>query len=270
MDYCRGTGSSVEKHIVDILIKERAPRLAAGPFWPVINPVLKALLGYKRACALADAIAPMAGAAALKYVSSLLRLNTKTQGLEHIPGDGRCIIVVNHPTGIADGIAMYDAVRPFRPDLRFFANADALRVCAGLSDVLIPVEWPPQKRTLQSTKATVGAAREALESDCAVVIFPAGALARRINGVLQDPQWEHSAVALARKKHAPIIPAHVAGPFPCLFHLFDSFSHELRDVTLFHELLNKAEGHYTLTFGNPVNAELFDLSHKALTMRLKT
>jgi putative hemolysin len=257
------------QHIVDVLIEERAPRLAGGPFWPLLGPVLRAVLGYAKARAMADAIAPMAGGEALQHVSALLSLDVAARGLERVPSNGRCILISNHPTGIADGIALYDALIAHRPDLCFFANADALRVCQGLTDVLIPVAWPAQTRTLQSTKETLRMARAALQADRAIAIFAAGAIARRLDGVLQDPPWEHSAVALARKHGAPIIPLHVSGPYPVLFHFFDRFSEELRDITLFHELLNKTGGAYQLTFGAPVAPDALPGSSAEITERLK-
>lgn len=257
------------KHIVDVLIEERAPHLVSGPFWPVLGPMLRALLGYRKARAMADAIAPLTGAAALDHISNVLRLNVCSHGLDRIPHYGRCIIVANHPTGVADGIAMYDAVHPIRPDLCFLANADAHRICAGLIDVLIPVVWPARKRTLQSTKLTLRMAQEALHDERAIVIFAAGAIARRVGGVTRDPEWEHSAVGLARKHSVPVIPTHLSGPFPFLFHLFDRVSSELRDITFLHELLNKIESNYGLIFGPPVDVSAHDGSNAVLTNRLK-
>jgi hypothetical protein len=67
-------------------------------------------------------------------VAHLLQVRTQTQGFEHIPQSGRCVIVANHPTGIADGIAAWDAIKPIRPDLIFYANAEAHRVSAGFTD----------------------------------------------------------------------------------------------------------------------------------------
>lgn len=257
------------KHIVDVLIEERAPHLAASPFWPLLRPPLYLLLGYRKARNMTDAIAPLSGLAAMDYVSKLLRLNISIRGIDNIPKSGACIIVANHPTGIADGLAMYDALRPIRPELCFFANADAHRVCPGFYDVLIPVAWPPEKRTMKATKLTLRMAREALDEQRAVIIFPAGRLARRIEGVIQDPKWEHSAVALARKFGAPVIPAHVSGPFPRLFHFFNRFSPELRDITLFHELLNKVEGDYKLIFGKPIDPCTLSQDSEAATARIK-
>jgi putative hemolysin len=58
-----------------------------------------------------------------------------------------------------------------------------------------------------------------------------------------------SALSLAKKHNAPILPIHMTGPNSTLFHLFDRVSRELRDITLFHELLNKRGGQFSLTLG---------------------
>ncbi len=93
-------------HIIDVLIAERAPKLAASLAWPVLRPVLYSFLDYGRARRLADAIAPLPRRAALDYVSRLLDVKVATAGLERVPREGRMIVVCNHPTGIADGIAV--------------------------------------------------------------------------------------------------------------------------------------------------------------------
>jgi putative hemolysin len=257
-------------HIVDVLIEERCPRLAAVPAWPAVRPALYAALNYNAARRMADAIAPLSGKAALTYVSDLLHLKLEVTGAERIPGAGRCVVVANHPTGIADGLAVRDLLAPRRPDHIFFANADALRVCPGFAETLIPVEWVMAKRSLEKTKLTLRAANQAFAAERAVVIFPAGRLARRIEGVVQDPEWEPSAVTLARKHKAPVVPLHVEGPYPIFFHTFSRFSKELSDITLFHELLNKAGTTYRITVGKPIAPETLAGDAAAISARLKT
>jgi putative hemolysin len=240
-------------HIVDVLIAERAPKLSASPAWPLVRPLLYALLDYRRAVAMADAIAPMSGREAIEYVSRLLKVKVEVRGLERLPRTGRVVVVANHPTGIADGIAVYDALKAARPDMVFYANSDAHRVAPRLSDVLIPVEWVEAKRTRERTRLTLQMTREALEAERALMIFPAGRLARRApDGVLVDKPWAASALSIARKYEAPVVPVHVAGPWATLFHLFDRVSGELRDITLFHELLNKRGQRFSLTVGHPI------------------
>jgi putative hemolysin len=237
------------KHIVDVLIEERAPHLSNGPLWPLLRPALYSVLNYKKAVRMADAIAQMSGSEALDYVSQLLSIKLKISGLERMPRKGAFIILANHPTGITDGMAMYDAIKDVRPDLMFYANADAHRACPGYADNLIPVEWVLGKRTRERTRLTLKLTEDAIAARRPIVIFPAGRLARMRNGVLTDPEWMASAASIARKYSLPVLPCHVAGPYAFWFHTFSAFSTELRDITLFHELLNKRGKTYELTFG---------------------
>ena len=257
-------------HIVDVLIAERAPKLSGGPLWPLLRPALYAMLDYGKARRMADAIQPLPGRAALDHVSDLLALRVATSGLDRIPASGRLVLVCNHPTGIADGVAVFDALKALRPDICFYANADAHRVSPGLSDVLIPVEWVEAKRTREKTRATLTLTREALEAERCLAIFPAGRLARRQpDGSLSDPEWMSSAVSIARKYEAAVVPIHVAGPWSAMFHFFHGFSTELRDITLFHELLNKRGRPFTLTVGHPIPPAALDGDPGQVTARLK-
>lgn len=257
-------------HIVDVLIAERAPRLSGGPLWPLLRPLLYAMLDYGKARRMADAIHPMPGGPALEYVSDLLALQVAVSGLERIPASGRLVVVCNHPTGIADGVAVYDALKALRPDICFYANADAHRVSPGFHDVLIPVEWVETKRTREKTRVTLQLTREALEAERCLAIFPAGRLARKEpDGTLADPEWMSSAVSIARKYEAPVVPIHVTGPWSAMFHFFHGFSTELRDITLFHELLNKRGRPFSLTVGHPIPAGALDGDPGEVTERLK-
>jgi putative hemolysin len=242
-------------HIVDDLIVERAPTLANSPVWPVARPLLYGLLGYDKARRMADTIAPMTGQDALEYVSDLLALKVESEGLERVPTTGAIITASNHPTGIADGVAVYDALKTVRRDLVFFANADAHRVAEGFDDILIPVELSSTKRSREATRLTLQRTNAALEANKALVTFPSGRLARVRDKVLLDEPWQPTTVSLARKFECPIVPIHVAGPWSFLFHFFDSFSGELRDITLFHELLNKKGQAFKLIVGEPIDAE---------------
>ncbi|MFT4936049.1 MAG: putative hemolysin [Pseudoalteromonas distincta] len=257
-------------HIVDVLIAERAPALSRHPTWPLLRPALYGLLDYGKARRMADAIAPLPGREALERVSGLLDVRLTVSGLERLPKQGRVVVIANHPTGIADGVAVYDAFKARRPDLCFYANSDAHRVAPGFADVLIPVEWVEEKRTRERTRLTLQRTREAMEAERALVIFPSGRLARRQpDGLLADPPWMSSAVSIARKYEAPVVPLHVAGPWSTLFHLFNRVSAELRDITLFHELLNKRGGQYGLTLGPTVAPEALAGDPLAATEALK-
>jgi len=259
-----------QPHICDVLIAERAPRLTRSVVWPVVGPLLYRLLNYAAARRMADGVAGLSGQAAFDHLSDLLDLRVQTLNLERIPATGRCVIVCNHPTGIADGIAVYDAIRTRRADAIFFANADALRVSPRLDEIVIPVEWVVEKRTRQKTRATLDAARAAFEAERCVVMFPAGRLARvGRDGSLTDPEWAPTAASMARKYAAPIVPIHVSGPTSHLFHLFNRVSSELRDITLFHELLNKRKQAFQLSVGKAIPPSRLDIDATRATYALK-
>ena len=258
-------------HICDVLIAERAPRLTGSVFWPALRPLFYRLLGYRHARTMADAVGPLSGLEALGHMSNLLELEVSAFNLDRIPATGRCVVVCNHPTGIADGIAVHDAVSRRRPDAIFFANADALRVAPRLSETVIPVEWVVSKRTREKTRLTLLAAREAFEAERCVVLFPAGRISRiGADGALADPVWAATAASLARKYAAPVVPIHVAGPRSHLFHLFHRISDELRDITLFHELLNKQGKAFRLHVGRPVDPAGLPADAVEATLALKT
>ena len=264
------TPSRAGPHICDVLIAERAPRLTGSPLWPLARPFLYKLLNYRHAVRMADAVRPLSGAEALDYMSDLLDLKVAVMNPDRIPASGRCIVVANHPTGIADGIAVFDAIRARRQDAVFFANADAVRVSPRLGETIIPVEWVVDKRTREKTRATLQAAKAAFEAERCVVMFPAGRLARvGRDGSVTDPEWAPTAASLARKYEAPVVPIHVAGPESRLFHWFDRISPELRDITLFHELLNKKRKRFFLKVGKPIPPSRLDIDAGRATYALK-
>jgi len=243
------TAPAAAKHIVDEMIEERAPKLSSSAAWPILRPVLYTILNYRKAVRMADAIQPMGGGEAMDYISKLLEVKLKTSGLERMPKDGAFLILCNHPTGIVDGLAMYDAVKAIRPDILFYANSDALRVCPRFDEALIPVEWVLAKRTRERTRVTLKMTDEAFAQNRPIAIFAAGRLARMRDGLLTDPEWMPTAASLARKYELPILPVHMSGPYSFWFHSFAKISAELRDITLFHELLNKRGKTFNLTVG---------------------
>jgi putative hemolysin len=257
-------------HIVDALIAERAPGLTGSWMWPLLRPPIYALLEYGKARRMADAIAPLGGRETMDYVSGLLELKVEARFLERIPATGRWLAVCNHPTGIADGLAVYRALKRVREDFVFYANADALRVSPRLDEVILPVEWQEGKRTPARTRKTLAQTKAIFEAEGAIVVFPAGRLSRREpSGLLTDPAWMSGALSMARRYGAPVLPMHLEGPWSTLFHLFHRFSPELRDMTLFHELLNKKGGQFRLTVGQLIAPEALVGDDAAATLALK-
>ncbi len=243
-------------HIVDELIEERSKGLRTRPWlWKFITTALYPILGYKKAIALIDAVQDKEALDILRHVSDLLELRIETTGLEHVPKTGKAMLVANHPAGIADGIAVYDALRERREDLVIFANRDAIRMAPGLASHIIPVEWVEEKRTRERQREMIKHIVEAFREEKLVIIFPSGRLAYlRWKGLTERP-WQTTAVNLAQKYQCNIIPMHIKARNSAFFYFVSLFSEELRDITLFHELLNKKRQKYRMRIGAPVSAE---------------
>lgn len=259
-----------EKHIVEVLIEERAPKLVASPLWPLYRAVLYPLLREPEAVRMADAIQAMSGREAMDFVSRLLSLDVTISGAENVPAKGRVLIAPIHPTGIADGIAVYDALLPLRPDLIFFANRDAVRVLPRFVEILIPVEWVIAKRSRERSRETLIASRDAFAGERCIVLFPSGRLAFMDESkVLTEQDWQPSVAIFARKYECPIVPVHIAARNSWLYYWFRRLGPELRDITLFNELLNKKCSPFHITFGKSIPSEALEGEPGAVTAALR-
>jgi putative hemolysin len=238
---------------LDPLIAERAPWLFAGrPVHRAARRALMAILGYDRTVALAERLRDEPAPRILETVAAMIARDVEATGLEHIPRNGPALIVANHPTGIADGIVLWHLIGPLRPDLWIYANRDILRVLPQLDSVIVPVEWRPEKRSLTKTRETMEITRAAIEAGRMGVIFPSGRLAKRSGLTLVERPWMASAAMLARRYDLPVIPLNIRARNSALFYLFDLVHPTLRDITLFHETLNKGRQPFRVTVGRPV------------------
>ena len=167
---------------------------------------------------------------------------------------GPALIVANHPTGIADGIILNGLLNTIRPDAYFFANRDILRVFPQMETMIAPVEWRKEQRSHAKTRETMAYVRQATDQGRLGGMFPSGRLAKRRGLRLYERPWMASAAMLARKFDLPVIPANVQARNSALFYLFDLIHPTLRDITLFHETLNKEKQPFRVTVGEPISA----------------
>jgi putative hemolysin len=243
-------------HMIDTLIAERAPRL----FGPTLGGrlarrLLYPFLGYRQAVALADAMQGRSGFEALEVVSETLHLALEVTGAEYLPRTGPALLVANHPTGIADGIAVFDLLKAVRPDFMIFANRDAVRIAPALEDVIIPVEWRASERSRARMRETLSGTRRAFAEGRLVVVFPSGRLAYRDRGQLRERPWQSTALSLARRHQVPIIPMHLGAQNSPVFYGTARLSDQLRDITLFYEVMNKKGAAYRMTLAPPLAPE---------------
>ncbi len=239
---------------IDPLIEERAPWLARpGLSARLARTILDKSLSYDRTVALGERYKDLTTADLMGDLGRMLAREVMVSGLHHLPRHGAAMIVANHPTGIADGIVLWHLLHPIRPDLYFYANRDILRVLPQMADSIAPVEWRLEKRSHAKTRETMAYTRAATEEGRLAVIFPSGRLMQRRGLRLHERPWMPSAAMIARKFEMPVIPVNIRARNSVLFYLFDAIHPTLRDITLFHEMLNKARQPYVVTVGEPIS-----------------
>ncbi len=242
------------KDRIDPLIEERAPWLFSNR--PGIRPVrslLNRMLGYEKTLAIGESIKDMSSDELMAVMGHLLARDVEVSGLSHLPRHGAALVVANHPTGIGDGIILHHILREIRPDAYYFANHDILRVLPQMADMIAPVEWRLEKRSHAKTRETMAYTRRAVDAGRLGVIFPSGRLAKRRGLQLHERPWMASAAMIARKFDLPVIPVNIRARNSWVFYLFDVIHPTLRDITLFHETLNKDRQPFRITLGEPIS-----------------
>jgi putative hemolysin len=248
------------------MIEERCSSWVKHWSWPAVRPVLYSMLGCRKAIRRADDIKKLpSGEACFAYLDQALALNVTSTGLKRVPRTGRTIIVANHPTGLADSSIVLAELKIVRTDIELMANADACRINPSFAEVITPVEWVKEMRTVAKTKETLRRAAAAFAAERLLMIFPSGAPAQMRNGKLTDEPWLPTAVTLARKNKAPLTPLHITGRNSALYYRFCNLNRESRDITLFHELLNKQGDKLHLTFGKQIPWEHLTGDPQAVT-----
>ncbi|MDT0682881.1 lysophospholipid acyltransferase family protein [Roseicyclus sp. F158] len=241
---------------IDPLIAERAKWLFKdNAFCRSARHLLDKTLSYDKTLELGSELRDAPNAEIMDRVAGIIARDVKITGLDRIPASGPALVVANHPTGIADGVILWHALRAKRPDLFVYANSDILRVMPQMETMICPVEWREDKRTHAKTRETMAYTRKAIKDGRIGVIFPSGRLAKRRGLSLHERPWMASAAMIARKFDLDVIPINIRARNSVLFYLFDLLHPSLRDITLFHETLNKGRQPYRLTVGRPIPAK---------------
>jgi putative hemolysin len=163
-------------------------------------------------------------------------------GEQNIPKERGIILAANHPLGGMDGIAFIHAVGKIRPDIRFLVN-DLLMTFNNFDPIFVPVNKHGRNSKEGNQKI-----EEAYSQGHAVLIFPAGLVSRKQNGIIRDLDWKKSFVTKARKYQLDILPCHIGG----------------RNSEFFYNLAN-----WRKRFGVKANLEMFWLVDEMYQQRNK-
>ena len=145
-------------------------------------------------------------------------LRVTSFGMEHVPSEGRALIISNHSGGIGADAAMIITSQ--------ILNEDSPRIAHGMAEYFFN-KWPFVSPLMDRVGHLTGIPEHAvrlLEADRLVVAFPEGA---RGTGKLYKDRYElvrfgTGFMRLALKTKSPVIPTAFIGgeeAFPTLFHI---------------------------------------------------
>lgn len=187
-------------------------------------------------------------------------ITISSSGLENIPKTGPLIIVLNHPLGGMDALALISLLKNHRPDLRFIVN-DILMNLENLSGLFVGInKHGINKKNVRED------IEKAFKSEHAICIFPAGLVSRKINGLVQDLEWKRTFVTYARSLDRTVIPIKIDGQLSPFFYRlsrvrrFFRIKANIEMLYLADELFKQRNKTLTFTVGQAINMNQFDTS----------
>ena len=191
-----------------------------------------------------------------------LGVEIEVEGLENLPKDGRkYTFASNHPLGAIDGVTLGAVIgKEYDGNIKYLMN-DLLMNLKGMAPLGIPInKFGGQARALPRLL------NEVYESDCQMLIFPAGLCSRTIDGKIQDIEWGKSFVKKSRDTGRDIVPIHFDGENSKRFYRIATWQKRLGlkfnfAMMLLPSEMYKSKGRkYKITIGKPIAISSLDRS----------
>jgi len=155
-----------------------------------------------------------------KFCSAIVEefgIKVEISGIENIPISGGVVLVMNHPLGGMDAMALVHAIKEKRTDIKFIVN-DLLLHLTPLQDLFVGVNkhGTNERKIHQQTT-------DLFASDSVIGIFPAGLVSRKIKGEIQDLEWKKMFVKYAKRHKKTIVPIYIEGKLSNFFYKLSNF-----------------------------------------------
>ena len=193
---------------------------------------------------------------ALKYVG----ITYRTRGSENLDLSKKYIFACNHPLGGPEALIIGSIFRKIYGNGFIVPANQILYNMKPLQEFFVPVSIVPGKQ-----KRSIGDAfAKMFESDNQVLIFPAGACAKKIKGQIVEMPWMKTFVTQTRKYERDVVPVHISGHNSRWYFFLSWLSRTLGlkfnigMLYLVDELFNKKGEEFVITFGKPVPYTTFD------------
>jgi 1-acyl-sn-glycerol-3-phosphate acyltransferase len=186
----------------------------------------------------------------------LLKLNVQfdEEKIKAIPKKGPLLIVANHPFGVLDGLIVCWLTSKIRSDFKVLTHSLLLRA-PETKGFLLPIDFSDAKDAMKTNLETRKAARNILENNGTIVVFPGGTVSttkRFYNKTALDPEWRNFTARLIKRSKPTILPLHFSGQNSFLFQTASHISPTLRSSLLFHEVKRRVNTDVPVMIGDPI------------------
>lgn len=261
-NYQKMDNSKTKMEPIDLraIFKDKNPKLAKWIPSFVYNYINK-IVHIDEVNEIIEKYGNLEGADFASAVVKHCNIQKKIIGLENIPKEGRFIFAANHPLGGFDAmLLMSEVTLHLGGTFRFLAN-DILTAIKPLSSVFIPINKFGTK-----SKEAARLSQEAYDSDMQILIFPAGLNSRKINGKVQDTEWNKHFIQKAVQHERDIVLVHISGQNSNFFYNLSNIRRAIGikwNLEMFYladEFFRQRGKTFTLTFSQPIPYQSLDKS----------
>jgi len=144
------------------------------------------------------------------------------------------VFVSNHPSGARDFLATYPVLEAIAPNLKIVMSEELMDFAPpNIRNIFIPVHPPRQREAnVRGHNLVV----EHLRRGGNVLVYPAGRVAFKIGGHIQDSPWSQAVAKLIRKTSAQVVPVAVRAENSKRFYFIRRYFPRLSLLLLLREL----------------------------------
>ena len=188
-----------------------------------------------------------------------LSLHYDLSGLHHIPKEGPCVVVCNHPHGMSDGLMFGDVVMKVRKDVRIVVN-EFLHCVRGMRPYQIKVDVYGGEAAKRANMVGMREILRWLRDGHCILVFPSGSAATFSwpdKGIIDDP-WQENITALIRKTKATTVPMYISGHTGMFFQALSVVAKGARASFLPREILRDGRMRHSISLGPPIPPTAYD------------
>ena len=180
-----------------------------------------------------------------------LRMTLVIKGRENLPDpqDGKLYTFVsNHPLG-----------RHYDSRFRYLVN-DLLMNLPGLAPLCIPIN-----KTGRQSRNFPAMVKAGFESNCHMLMYPAGICSRKHHGIIRDIPWSKTFITKSVEYQRDVVPIHFSGQNSNFFYRLANFSDRfmpfnLAMLFLVDEMYKNVGKTFEVKIGKPIPWQTFDKS----------